>query len=125
MPGANCSIYGCGTSRKHVSVSIFRISTKDDELSQKTRDTWVKVVCRDRKINASLRNQIAQQTINICEKHFESYLIETCKCYSKVLADDLRFSFTRLVRHLSSLSVVNGGLPERFNVLSFPLNRNF
>ena len=45
--------------------------------------------------------------------------------FAKVLADDLRFSFTSLVRHLSSLSVVSEGLPERFNVLTFPLHRNF
>ena len=86
MPGANCSIYGCGTSRKHVGVSIFRIPTKDDELSKKTRDAWVRVVCRDREIDASLRNQISQRTIHICEKHFEKNLIETCKFYSYHLA---------------------------------------
>ena len=86
MAGANCSIYGCGTSRKHVGVSIFRIPTKDDELSKKTRDAWVRVVCRDREIDASLRNQISQRTIHICEKHFEKNLIETCKFYSYHLA---------------------------------------
>ena len=81
MPGANCSIHSCGTSRKHVRVSIYRISTKDDELSKKTRDAWVRVVCRDREIDASLRNQISQRTIHIGEKHFE-----TCKFYSYHLA---------------------------------------
>ena len=45
--------------------------------------------------------------------------------FAKVFADDLWFSFTSLVRHLFSLSVVNEGLPERFIVLIFPLNRNF
>ena len=45
--------------------------------------------------------------------------------FPKVLADDLRFSFTSLVRQMFSLSVVNEGLPEHFNVLTFPLNQNF
>ena len=79
MPGANCSIYGCGTSRKHTGISIFRIPAKDDNLSKKTREAWVRLVIRDREIDSSLRKQIDQRTILICEKHFEKNLIETCK----------------------------------------------
>ena len=82
MPGANCSIYGCGTSRKHVGVSIFRIPTKEDNLSKETREAWVRVVTKDREIDTCLRDQIAQRTIHICERHFEKHLIETCKFYS-------------------------------------------
>ena len=80
MPGANCSIYSCGTSRKHKDISIFRIPTKDDDLSTRTREAWVRIVTRDRGIDAGLRKQIDAKTIHICEeKHFENNLIETCK----------------------------------------------
>ena len=72
MPGANCSIYGCGTSRKHAGISIFRIPAKDDDLSTKTREAWLRLV-------TSLRKQIDQRTMHICERHFEKNLIETCK----------------------------------------------
>ncbi len=88
MPGANCSIYGCGTSRKHAGIGIFRIPTKVDELSTKTRDAWVRLVTRDREIDTSLRNQIEQRTIRICERHFEKDLIEICKFISFDLAID-------------------------------------
>ena len=50
MPGDNCSIYGCGTSRKHTGISILRIPAKDDNLSKKTREAWVRLVTRDREI---------------------------------------------------------------------------
>ena len=79
MPGANCSIYGCGTSRKHAGISIFRIPAKDDDLSTKTREAWVRLVTRDREIDSSLQKQIDQRNIHICERHFEKNLIETCK----------------------------------------------
>jgi hypothetical protein len=79
MPGANCSIYGCGTSRKHAGISIFRNPAKDDDLSTKTREAWVRLVTRDREIDSSLQKQIDQRTIHICERHFEKNLIETCK----------------------------------------------
>jgi hypothetical protein len=36
----------------------------------------------DREIDASLQNQIAQQTVDVCERHFEKHLIETCKLFS-------------------------------------------
>ena len=58
MPGANCSIYGCGTTRKRTGISIFRIPAKDDDLSTKTREAWVRIVTRDREIDSSLRKQI-------------------------------------------------------------------
>ena len=84
LPGANCSIYGCRTSRKHFGVSIFRIPTKDDDLSTKIREALARLVTKDagREIDASLRNQIAQQTVHVCERHFEKHLIETCKLFS-------------------------------------------
>jgi hypothetical protein len=88
MPGANCSIYGCGTSRKLVGIGIFRIPTKDDDLSTKTREAWVRLVTRDREIDASLRNQIDQRTIHICERHFEKNLVEICKFLSHQLPID-------------------------------------
>ena len=79
MPGADCSVYGCGMSRKQKNISIFRIPTKDDDISTQTREAWVRLVTKDREIDASLRKQIDQKTIHFCERHFENYLIETCK----------------------------------------------
>lgn len=79
MPGANCSIFGCATSRKTKGISIFKIPSGDDEKSAKIRDEWIKVVCRDREIDADLRRQINNRTIHVCQNHFEERFIETCK----------------------------------------------
>lgn len=88
MPGANCSIYGCGTSRKHVGISIFKIPTKDDELSKKTREAWVRLVTRDREVDASLRKQIHENNIHICEKHFEKDLVSNGIMYPTSLCQN-------------------------------------
>ena len=81
MPEAKCFIYGCGKSRKHVGISIFRIPTKDDDLSTKTREAWVRLVTKDLDIDASLRNEIPQQTVYVCERHFEKHLIENVSLF--------------------------------------------
>ena len=85
MPGANCAIYGCGTSRKHTGVGIFQIPKGDDELSTKTREEWLKVILRDREADKNLKQQIANRSLYVCEKHFEENLIESCKYISIIL----------------------------------------
>ena len=79
MPGANCSIFGCGTSRKHTGVGIFRIPTGEDDLSKKTPDAWLCVVTKDREVDQNLRRQMENRTLYVCEKHFETQSIECCK----------------------------------------------
>ena len=80
MPGANWSIYGCKTSKKQKNIYVFfKIPTRDDDISTQTREAWVRLVTKDPEIDASLRKQIAQKTIHICERHFEKHVIKTCK----------------------------------------------
>ena len=67
MPGANCSIYGCGTSRKHVGVGIFRIPSAKDEVSTKTREAWLNVITKDRVVDKSLRSQIDKGELYVCK----------------------------------------------------------
>ena len=71
MPGANCSIFGCGTSRKHVGVGIFRIPSEQDELSKKTREAWINIITKDRVVDENLRRQINNANLYVCEKHFQ------------------------------------------------------
>ena len=70
MPGANCSIFGCSTSRSHVGISLHRIPKKDDEFSTNWRQKLVQVITRDRVIDTSLRRQIEKRDLCICELHF-------------------------------------------------------
>jgi hypothetical protein len=67
LPGANCSIYGCRTSRKHFGVSIFRIPTKDDDLSTKIREEFARLVTKDAGSTdrCKFTKSNAQQTVHV------------------------------------------------------------
>ncbi len=80
MPGANCSIFGCGTSRKHVGVAIFRIPAETDELSKKTRKAWISIITKDRVVDDSLRRQIESGNLYVCKKHFKNEEYDCRKC---------------------------------------------
>ncbi len=81
MPGANCSIFGCGTSRKHVGIGIFRILSGKDEISKRTREAWLKIITKDRVIDKSLRRQIDSGSLYVCEKHFKEEEYDRRKLY--------------------------------------------
>ena len=71
MPGTNCSIFGCGTSRKHKGVPIFKVPSCNNESSWKWRKKLVHIITKDRVIDANLKNQIEKKTLYICGKHYE------------------------------------------------------
>ena len=81
MPGANCSIVGCNTSRKTTGISIFALPKGEDELSRKTREEWLRQITRNRVIDQDLRRQIEARTLHICKKHFEERFIEKRKSH--------------------------------------------
>ena len=43
MPGANCSIFGCGTSRRNKGVSLFKIPSTDDDFNKEWRKKSVTI----------------------------------------------------------------------------------
>ena len=70
MPGANCSIFNCNTARGHSGIGIFKIPGEDDDYSTKWRNQLLNIVTKDRVIDASLKRQIENRAIRICELHF-------------------------------------------------------
>ena len=80
MPGANCSIFGCGTNRRHTGVGIFRIPSGNDERSKVIRDEWIRVITKDRVVDANFRKQIESGNVYVCERHFKKEEIE-CRKY--------------------------------------------
>ena len=80
LPGANCSIFGCRTSRKHVGVAIFRIPAETDKLSKKTRKAWISIITKDRIVDNSLRRQIESGNLYVCKKHFKNEEYDCRKC---------------------------------------------
>ena len=79
MPGANCLIFGCSTSRRTPGIGIFKLPSGNDEESTRICEEWIKVVCWNREVDADLKRQIKECWIHICENHFEKRFIEMCK----------------------------------------------
>ena len=66
MPGANCSIKGCSTSRRTKGKSIFKIPKASNVTQEKWRNELVNVITRDREIDQDLRRQIKEDRLHIC-----------------------------------------------------------
>ena len=67
MPGANCSIAGCSTSRRHKGISIFKIPKAKSEVPEyiKWREDLINVIARDRVIDSHLKRQINEDRLHI------------------------------------------------------------
>ena len=70
MPGENCSIFNCHSSRAAPGISFFRVPTKDDEYSTNWRNNIIAVITRDRVIDGNLKRQIKSRTFHTCELHY-------------------------------------------------------
>lgn len=71
MPGANCSVYGCATSRRTKYISIFGLPAGEDDYNANWRQQMVNIITKDRVIDQSLKVQIDKKTLHVCELHFE------------------------------------------------------
>ena len=83
MPGANCRIYGCSVSRRkrYKDISIFSVPKMDDEFHNNWRAKFVAAVTKDRVVDASLRKQIENKSIGVCELHFTPEQVIVRKYY--------------------------------------------
>ena len=83
MPGANCSIRGCSSSRRSKGIIIFNIPPKNlklkDAEQEKQRNDMINIITRDREIDSDLRRQINEDRLHICEKHFQPDEMYYCK----------------------------------------------
>jgi len=74
MPGANCSIFGCNTSRRMVGLGIFKIPSGDDEFNTKWRNKLLDIVTKNRVVDSAMLERINKKRIFICELHFTENL---------------------------------------------------
>lgn len=83
MPGANCSIYNCYTSRteKFKGVAIFKVPAGKDEFNSNWREKLICIITKDRVVDKNLRKQIEENRVYICEKHYDAEQIIHRKCY--------------------------------------------
>ena len=77
MPGTNCSIKGCSTSRRTKGIIIFKIP----QISNVTKEEWRNELgnVRDREIDQDLRRQIKENRLHIYKKHFNTDDMYHCK----------------------------------------------
>ena len=69
MPGENCSVYGCNTDRKIKGIGIFKLPSV--KLHNDTRKMWIHEITKKRVMDANFKNQLSEDTIHVCEKHFK------------------------------------------------------
>ena len=105
MPGANCSIYGCKTSRKDEGISIFRVPTGEDEYNTQWRNKIVAIITRDRTIDWSLKKQIENKTLNTCELHYPE--------------EDLVKNVTKITKSSRFHSISESSYQNIFQILGF------
>ena len=74
MPGSNCAIPGCGTTRrsKFSGISLFGLPPNNSEDSEKMkwREELLSIITKYRVVDEGLKKQICNNTLKICEKHF-------------------------------------------------------
>ena len=61
MVGANCSIFGCSSSRRKSVVAILKVPQGDDEWSSNWRKSIISVVTKDRAIDKAMRERIGKK----------------------------------------------------------------
>ena len=80
MPGDNCAVMGCGTSRRTKGIGIFKLPAPKNEEYKVWRSQWLNDLTKTRVIDKNFRAQIDNDRVFTCEKHFKEEDIETCKC---------------------------------------------
>ena len=88
MPGVNCSVLGCGSCRRSRGIGIFKLPVAKDEAHRKWRNDWLGEVTKAREIDQDFREQIKNDRVHACEKHFKPEDIEICK-YRFILCQKL------------------------------------
>ena len=73
MPGANCSVYGCYTSRYSRGIAIFSLPKGQDNYNVQWRRKLIEIITKDRLIESALRKQIASESLHICERQFKEH----------------------------------------------------
>ena len=51
MPGENCDIFGCSTSRKNKGISIFKVPLPNNEFNKKWNRDLINIIKKDRQVD--------------------------------------------------------------------------
>ena len=70
MPGENCAIFGCSTSRRHKGISIFKVPLPNNEFNKKWNRDLINIITKERQVDEPLKKRIVSCNLYICERHF-------------------------------------------------------
>ena len=79
MPGDNCTVFGCGSSRGIKGTGIWKLPAAKDDTHKKWRDEWPKEIIGTREIDQDFHKRIEGNKVFTCERHFDPEDIEICK----------------------------------------------
>ena len=77
MPSDNSSVNGCGVYRRMKGIGIFQIPAENN--NKEWREKWLAELLKIRKLDTNFRRQINENSVFICERHFNDSDIEICK----------------------------------------------
>ena len=79
MPGDNCAIPGCSTSRATTGVALLGMPKNDDDYNVNWRKNIADMITKIRVVNASLKRKIEMKSLRFCEKHYPEEKLIRCK----------------------------------------------
>ena len=78
MPGVNCAIPRCSTSRATTGVAFLGIPKDNDEYNVNWRKNIVDMITKIRVVDASLKRKI-ERSLHLCEEHYPEEKLIRCK----------------------------------------------
>lgn len=81
MPGSNCCIVGCGSSRRKQNLGIFKLPKAVNSEYSKWRADLLEIILRTRELDVDFKQQIQDDKISICELHFKPEDLDICKFF--------------------------------------------
>ena len=126
MPGENCAIVGCSTSRRHKGISIFKVPLPNNEFNKKWNRDLINIITKDRQVDEPLKKRIASCNLNICERHFSPEQIwkyPSRKVLKDVALPSLNLPEKVLLHqnHHTPLLVLHRQFRREKNILNLPL----
>ena len=85
MPGDNCSVFGCCSCRRTKGIEIWKLPKAKNDAHRKWREEWLGQITKTRVMDQNFRNQIKNDKVYTCEKHFAPEDFEICKYECDIL----------------------------------------
>lgn len=79
MPGDNCAVFGCGSSRRTKGIGIWKLPAPRNDEYKKWREDWLNELTKTRQIDENFESQIGSDRVYTCERHFRQEDVEICK----------------------------------------------